>query len=205
MQLNAFFMNLVQISILDGIALAVGAAFILAALCGIILARRTDLNITWGLGTIASLIIGAVLGFVVMTFFGYYFVWSGSNCYGLSGSDLANWTSLISTEFDSYPLQSLALSFIGALAGYAMGYVLVTTPKEGITPFGILISILGVAMLAIGISLTMMPGLLLLPLVLFYSFDVVFAVLFILGIVWVKRRGPPEEVVEVPVQDSDSA
>jgi len=205
MQLNAFFMNLIQISILDGIALAVGAAFIIAALCGIFLARRMDLNITWGLGTIASLIIGVVVGIVVMTSFGYYFVWSGSNCYGLSGSDLTNWTSLISAEFGSYQLQTLALAFIGALAGYDMGYVLMTTPREGTTRFGILISVLGVSMLAIGITLTMLQGLLLLPLVLFYSLDVVFAVLFILGIIWVKRKGPPEEVIEIPVEAQDSA
>ena len=86
-----------------------------------------------------------------------------------------------------------------------MGYVLMTTPREGTTRFGILISVLGVSMLAIGITLTMLQGLLLLPLVLFYSLDVVFAVLFILGIIWVKRKGPPEEVIEIPVEAQDSA
>lgn len=193
MQLDAFFMGLIQVSLLDGLALALGAAFIIATICGIVLTRRTGLNITWGLGTIASLIIGVISGLAVMAFVGFLAIWAGSGIHGLSGADLNNWTEITSTAFGSSQIQGIILAYVGALAGIAMGYGIAIRPKEEATRFGIGFSILGVCALAIGFTLTMLPTILTLSTLLLFGIDGLFSLLFILAALWVRRKRPAED------------
>ena len=193
-------MGLVQVSLLDGISLAVGASFIIASIFGLILTRRTGLNITWGLGTLASIIISVISGILIMTSLGFFFSWTGSAIHGLTSTDLTDWTTLISTEFGSYPYQVLALTFIGALGGHAMGYAAGTRPKDEATTFATVFSILGVSAIAIGLTLTLLQNLLAQSLLVLFSLDGLFALLFILVGFWIKRN----ESVEIPVESSSS-
>ncbi len=192
MQLDTFYTSLIQVLLLDGLALALGGAFIITSICGVILMRRTTVNLKWCLGTIVSMVIGVVSGVIVMTSFGIFNVWAGSGIYGLIDDGLADWTALISTEFNSYNYQLLSLAYLGALAGHSLGCSIGMHRNEEATPFGILFSILGLSVIAIGFTFTLLQILLTLPILILFSIDGVFTLLFILSIFLTQKNQSSE-------------
>ncbi|TFG29689.1 hypothetical protein EU527_15520 [Candidatus Thorarchaeota archaeon] len=203
MQLDTFFMNLIQVSLLDGLALGLGGAFIVTSFCALILTRRMGVSITRGLGAIASLVIGIISGFLVMNSIGLFATWTGSAIHGLSGTDLVSWTSLVSSTFSSYQSQAIALSYLGSLGGLGMGYGVGIRPKDEATTFGTVFSMLGVCALAIGFTLVMLPTILALSTILLFGMIGFITLLFVLFGLMQKREGS-EEDSESYVMESES-
>lgn len=196
MQLDTFYMGLIQVSLLDGLALGLGCAFIITSICGLIITRRMDMSIIWVIGAILSLVIGVISGFLIMNLTEYIAVWSGSAFLGLSGSDLSSWANTIYSAFISYPYHGLTLWYIGSLAGFGMGYGIGVHPKEESTTFGVIFSILGICGLAIGLALALLPGILTLSTDFLYILIGLFSILFSLFAFRIWRRKFSEESAE---------
>ncbi|TFG33495.1 hypothetical protein EU527_08060 [Candidatus Thorarchaeota archaeon] len=203
MQLDAFFMELIQVSLFDGIAIGLGSAFIVTCFCALLLTRKMSISITWSVAAIATILIGTLSGFLVMNSIGFFAVWSGSAIHGLSGDDLISWTSTIASTFNSYQIQVISLSYLGSLAGLAMGYGIGIPQKYKFTISGTIFSILGVSALLIGFTLIMLPTVLNLDVILLYVIIGLLSLLFLLF--WLKyQRMKTDEDLEYHVTPTDS-
>jgi len=193
MQLDTFYVGLIQTSLFDGLVLGLGVALFVASVLGIIMTRRYSLGVTWSLSAIALIIIGIASGYLFMTFTGIMTSWAGTGIHNLSGAVLTDWTSLVATMFGTYQDYALVLSYIGAILGLGMGYGTGILPKEEFTTFGTFISILGVGALAIGLTLAFLPFLITQSISILYLFSAMITLLFVGYLFNCHRKSAPED------------
>lgn len=204
MQLDLFLRNIISTSLLDGLALGLGGAFLLTTLFGIFLARRRRSYFAWSIEGILSIVVATASGFVVYLFIGLVTTWAGSAIHGLSGSDLSSWSDLTSIAFSIYQEVAVVSSYWGSIAGLAMGYGLGIRPRDEATTFGVIWAVLAIFILLAGFSFILLQMLIVEHSDMLYYFaglSTAALAVFALYKIW---RSTPEGMDEYATQDASA-
>ncbi|MHA1864127.1 MAG: hypothetical protein ACTSWA_10200 [Candidatus Thorarchaeota archaeon] len=172
MQLDQFYISIIQITLMDAIAIGAAAGFLVSTYFGIKLKRKDSNAFSWVLGGAAASIMGAILGLLTMNAVGYFAAWSGSPIQGLVGADLTEWSGTIAAFFAPYQMQSAGFALMGALFGIGWGYGIGSRPDDT-SLTGNIIAISSVIAFLGGFILTMLPGFITL------SYDIAFLYLLL--------------------------
>jgi hypothetical protein len=156
MQIDLFLRNISSVSLLDGLALGLGCAFIISSFCGTYLTRRRPASITWSIGGILTILVGTISGLAIYSFIGLVTSWAGPAIHGLSGSDISLWNNLVSFAFNYYQDPAMAISYMGSIAGLGMGYGIGIRPKDEATTFGAVWAVLAVFVLLTGFAFVLL-------------------------------------------------
>ncbi|MDH4213423.1 MAG: hypothetical protein OEV85_05845 [Candidatus Thorarchaeota archaeon] len=148
----SFLASIVSVLLLDGLALGLGAAFIIASLCGTYLTRGRPANITWSIGGILTIFAGTISGLAIYRFIELVTFWVGPAIQGLSGSDLIHWNYFVSTAFNNHQYSAIASSYIGSIAGIGMGYGIGIRPRDEATTFWMVLAVFSVFMSLTGFA-----------------------------------------------------
>jgi hypothetical protein len=159
MQLDQFYISIIQITLMDAIVIGAGAGFIFSTYFGIKLKRNDSPAFAWLLGGAVVIIIGTIVGLFTMNAVGYVAAWTGSPFQGLQGADLIEWSDTIAAVFAPYQMQAAGFAMMGALFGIGWGYGIGGRPDDTYV-VGNFIATLSVFTIFGGLLLTMLPGLL---------------------------------------------
>ena len=159
MQLDQFYISIIQITLMDAIAIGAGAGFLFSTYFGIKLKRNDNPAFAWLLGGAVVIIIGTILGLITMNAVGYVAAWAGSPLLGLQGADLTEWSDTIAAFFAPYQMQAAGFAMMGALFGIGWGYGIGARPDDTSVVGNIIATSAIIAMFG-GFLLTMLPGVL---------------------------------------------
>ncbi len=195
MQLDQFYISIIQITLMDAIVIGAGAGFLFSTYFGIKLKRNDSPAFAWLLGGAVVIIIGTIVGLFTMNAVGYVAAWAGSPFQGLQGADLIEWSDTIAAVFAPYQMQAAGFAMMGALFGIGWGYGIGGRTDDTFV-VGNLIATLSVFAIFGGLMLTMLPGLLTLSYDTAFLYLGLFNVLILLcyGIAYVvnpRRVDPP--------------
>ncbi len=153
MQLDQFYLSILQMTLIDALALGAGAAMLASTFLGIKLKRMDIDAFSWLLGGIVAIVFGTIFGYYIMNTVGYIVAWSGSPVQGLTGTDLTDWTGTLAALFAPYQMQAVGLAVMGALFGIGWGYGIGARPEDN-SLLGNLITTLGVIAIFVGLLCT---------------------------------------------------
>ena len=142
MQLDPFYISIIQISLIDAIAIGASSGWLAATIFGIKLKRGNSGSSMWLIGGTAGVVFGTFIGYLTMNLIGSVLIWSGTPIQGLTGPDLSDWSATIITTFSPYHMQTIGFSIIGALFGVGWGYAIGARPDDT-SIFGNLVATLG--------------------------------------------------------------
>ncbi|MBE0526718.1 hypothetical protein E4H12_08255 [Candidatus Thorarchaeota archaeon] len=162
MQLDDFYIGILQISLLDAIAIGAAAGMIAATCFGFKLKRRESDHITWLLGGAAATIFGTIIGYCVMNLVGYVVIWTGSPIQGLAGTDLLDWETTLVALYAPYQMHAAGFALVGALLGIGLGYGIGERPEDT-SRLGNLIATFGVIAIVAGLLFMFLPSFITLP------------------------------------------
>ncbi|MHA1289819.1 MAG: hypothetical protein ACTSPB_20760 [Candidatus Thorarchaeota archaeon] len=174
MQLDQFYLNLIQITLLDAIVIGAGAAMLAGAFFGIKLKRQNSSTLTWLFGGAAGIAFGTIFGYYIMNTVGYIVAWSGSTIHGLTGTDLLEWTDAMATSYAPYQMQAAGFAMMGVLFGIGWGYGIGARPDDT-SLVGNLITTLGVIAIVMGLLFMLLPSFVT------YAYDTAFLYLLLLN------------------------
>jgi len=174
MQLDQFYLSLINMTLIDALAIAAGAGILLSTCIGIMMARRDSETFSWILGGTGAIIAGTIFGFVIMNGVGSLVAWSGSPIQGLAGADLTEWVNTITTTFAPLQMQAAGFALMGALFGIGLGYGIGSRPDDA-SKLGNLIATLGVIAIVMGVMFMLLPSFIV------YTYDVAFMYLILLN------------------------
>lgn len=157
MQLDQFYLGIIQITLLDAIAIGAGAAMLAGTFFGIKLKRQESSTFTWLFGGAAGIAFGTLFGYYIMNTVGYIVAWSGSTIHGLTGADLLEWTSTMATSYAPYQMQAAGFAMMGVLFGIGWGYGIGARPADT-SIVGNLIATLGVIAIVLGLMFMLLPS-----------------------------------------------
>ena len=157
MQLDQFYLSLIQITLFDAIAIGAAAGLLASTYVGIKLKRQESSTFSWLLGGIAAIIFGTLFGYYVMNTVGFIVAWSGSPIQGLAGADLTEWADTMAAFFAPYQMHAAGFAMLGALFGIGWGYGIGSRPDDT-SKLGNLIATFGVIAIVAGLLLTMLPS-----------------------------------------------
>jgi len=157
MQLDQFYLSIIQMTLMDAIAIGAAAGFLVSTYFGIKLKCKDSNTFSWLLGGAAASIMGAIIGLLTMNAVGYFVAWSGSPIQGLVGADLTEWSYTIAANFAPYQMQATGFALIGALFGIGWGYGIGSRPDDTSLTGNIIATLAVIAILG-GFILTMLPG-----------------------------------------------
>ncbi len=157
MQLDQFYISIIQITLMDAIAIGAGAGFLFSTYFGIKLKRNDNPAFAWLLGGAVVIIIGTILGLITMNVVGYVAAWAGSPFQGLHGADLIEWSDTIAAVFAPYQMQAAGFAMMGALFGIGWGYGIGARPAD-IFVVGNFIATSAILAMLGGFLLIMLPG-----------------------------------------------
>ena len=159
MQLDQFYISIIQITLMDAIAIGAGAGFLVSTYFGIKLKRKDSNAFSWLFGIAAAIIIGTILGLFTMNAVGYITVWNGSSLLGLQGADLIEWSDTIAAAYAPYQMQAAGFAMMGTLFGIGWGYG-IGGRTDDTSVVGNIVATSAIIALFGGFLLTMLPGLL---------------------------------------------
>ena len=159
MQLDQFYISVIQMTLMDAIAIGAGAGFLVSTCFGIKLKRKDSNAFFWLLGGAAGIIIGTILGLFTMNAVGHITVWNGSSLLGLQGADLTEWSDTIAAIYAPYQMQAAGFAMMGTLFGIGWGHGIGARPDDTSVVGNIVATSAIIAMFG-GFLLTMLPGLL---------------------------------------------
>jgi hypothetical protein len=174
MQLDQFYLSLINMTLIDALAIAAGAGMLLSTCIGIMIARRERDAFSWMLGGTAAIIAGTIFGYIVMNAVGSLVAWSGSPIQSLAGADLTEWVNTIATTFAPFQMQAAGFALMGALFGIGLGYGIGSRPDDT-SKLGNLIATLGVIAVVMGVMFMLLPSFIA------YTYDVAFMYLMLLN------------------------
>ena len=157
MQLDQFYLSIIQISLIDAISLGAGAGLLVCTYIGIMIKRGEFGGFSWVLGGTGAVVIGTSIGWFVMTTTGFIVEWSGSAIQGLTGADLVEWTDTIASTFPYFQMHAAGFAMMGSLLGIGLGYGIASHPDDT-SLLGNLIAILGVAVIVTGLMCMLLPS-----------------------------------------------
>lgn len=157
MQLDDFYIGILQISLLDAIVIGAAAGMIAATCFAIKLKRRESDHITWLLGGVAATIFGTIIGYYTMNTVGYVVAWSGSPIQGLAGTDLLDWETALIALYAPSQMHAAGFAMIGALLGIGLGYGIGARPEDT-SRLGNLIATFGVIAIVAGLLFMFLPS-----------------------------------------------
>jgi len=159
MQLDQFYISIIQITLMDAIAIGASVGFLFSTYFGIKLKRKESTTLSWLLGGAAGIIIGTILGLIAMNAVGYVTIWNGSSLLGLQGADLTEWSDTIAAFYAPYQMQAAGFAMMGALFGIGWGYGIGARPDDTSVVGNIIATSAIIAMFG-GFLLMMLPGVL---------------------------------------------
>lgn len=174
MQLDQFYLAIIQISLNDAISLGAAAALLVGTFFGIRLKRSNANSFQWLTGSGAGVVFGTVFGYYIMNIIGYVVASSGPLLYGLTGTDLTEWADTIAVTFAPYQMHAAGFALVGVLLGIGWGYGIGSRPDDT-SIFGNLIATVGLLAIVGGLICTTLTSFLLL------SYDTAFLYLAILN------------------------
>jgi len=157
MQLDQFYLSIIQITLIDAIAIGAGAGMLLCTYFGIMIKRRESEAFSWMVGGTAAIIAGTIFGYIVMNAVGSLVAWSGSSIQGLAGADLTEWVDSIAAIFAPLQMQATGFALMGALFGIGFGYGVGSQPEDT-SKLGNLIATLGVIAVVMGLMFMLLPS-----------------------------------------------
>ncbi|MGY5871270.1 MAG: hypothetical protein RTV72_03405 [Candidatus Thorarchaeota archaeon] len=189
MQLDNFYINIIQITLLDAITIGAAAGMLATTIFGLKLKRQESNTIQWLIGGTIASIIGTVFGYCIMNAIGFLTAWAGSPIHGLAGADLIEWTDTITANFAPYQMHAAGFALFGALLGIGWGYGIGGRPDDT-SKLGNLIATLGAIAIIAGLLLTLMPSIISLSDTLAFLYLVMFNGLVVLcyGIIYLGIR-----------------
>ncbi|MCK4568533.1 MAG: hypothetical protein KAU48_14595, partial [Candidatus Thorarchaeota archaeon] len=201
MQLDQFYISVIQITLMDAIAIGAGAGFLASTYFGIKLKRKDSNAFAWLFGGTAAIIIGTILGLITMNAVGYITVWNGSSLLGLQGADLTEWSDTIAAIYAPYQMQAAGFAMMGTLLGIGWGHGIGVRPDDT-SLLGNIIATLAIIAMFGGFLLTMLPGVLTLSYDTAFLYLGLFNVLILLyyGIAYVVNQAR----VDVPIEGEES-
>ena len=174
MQLDQFYLTIIQMSLHDAISLGAAAALLVGTFFGIKLKRLQADKFQWLFGGGAGAVFGTVFGYYIMNIIGYLVALSGSLFYGLSGADLIEWGDTITAVFAPYQMQAVGFALLGVLLGIGWGYGIGARPDDT-SLIGNLVATIGLLAIVGGLICTTLTSFLLL------TYDTAFLYLVILN------------------------
>ena len=162
MQLDQFYLSILQMTLIDALALGAGAAMLASTFLGIKLKRMDIDAFSWLLGGIVAIVFGTIFGYYIMNTVGYIIAWSGSPIQGLTGTDLTEWTGTLAALFAPYQMQAAKLALIGSLFGIGWGIGIGARPEDN-SLLGNLLTTLGVIAIFMGLLFTILQTFVSLP------------------------------------------
>ncbi len=157
MQLDQFYLTIIQITLIDALAIGAGAGMLASTYFGIKLKRHESGEFSWLLGGTAAIAFGTIFGYFIMNTVGFIVAWSGSPIHGLAGADLTEWTDTMAALFAPVQIQAAGLAMMGALFGVGWGYGIGSRPDDT-SKLGNLIATLGVSAIVMGLLFIMLPS-----------------------------------------------
>ncbi len=130
MQLDQFYLTIIQISLHDAISLGAAAALLVGTFFGFILKRHHSNPIQWFSGGGVGVVFGTLFGYYIMNIIGQLVTWSGSLLYGLTGTDLTDWADTITVAFAPYQMHAAGFALLGVLLGIGWGYGIGARPDD---------------------------------------------------------------------------
>jgi hypothetical protein len=155
MQLEQFYLSILQMTLIDALALGAGAAMLASTFLGIKLKRMDIDAFSKLLGGTIAIVFGTIFGYYVMNTVGYLIAWSGAPIQGLAGADLTEWTSSLAALFAPYQMQAAGFAIMGALFGIGWGYGIGARPEDN-SLLGNLLTTLGVIAIFMGLLFTIL-------------------------------------------------
>ncbi|MGY5858505.1 MAG: hypothetical protein RTU63_03985 [Candidatus Thorarchaeota archaeon] len=162
MQLDQFYIGIIQLTLYDALAIGAGAAMLVGTFFGIKLKRQESGTFPWLFGGAAGITFGTIFGYYIMNTVGYIVAMSGSSIHSLAGTDLLEWTETIALFFAPYQMHAAGFAMIGVLFGLGWGHGIGSRPADT-SLVGNLIATLGIVAIVAGFLLTLSPGFLVLP------------------------------------------
>ncbi|TFH05841.1 MAG: hypothetical protein E4H14_11930 [Candidatus Thorarchaeota archaeon] len=172
MQLDQFYLSIIQMTLIDAIALGAGAGMLACTYFGINLRRKESDGFSWLIGGTFAIIFGTIFGYYVMNTVGFIVTWSGSSIQGLAGADLTEWADTIAALFAPVQMQAAGFAMMGALFGVGWGYGIGARPDDT-SKLGNLIATLGVTAILMGLLFMLLPSFIT------YTYDVAFMYLLL--------------------------
>ena len=201
MQLDQFYLDILQITLYDAIVIGTGAAMLVGTFFGIKLKRQESSIFTWLFGGAAGITFGTIFGYYIMNVVGYIVAWSGSTVHSLTGADLLEWTDTMAANFAPYQMHAAGFAMIGVLFGLGWGYGIGSRPADTAI-IGNLIATLGVIAIVIGLILTIIPGFLAMPYDTAFLYILLFNGLLVIGygmmFVVNQMKGDTSTETEIP-------
>ena len=157
MQLDQFYLSIIQITLLDAIAIGAAAGLLVSTYFGIKLKRQESGVFSWMLGGTIAIVFGTILGWLAMNTVGYAAAWSGSPIQGLGGADLTEWNNTLAAFFAPYQMQAAGFAMMGAIFGIGWGYGIGARPDDT-SLLGNIIATLGVIAILAGMTLSILPA-----------------------------------------------
>ena len=161
MQLDQFYLTIIQMSLHDAISLGAAAALLVGTFFGIKLKRHNVNTFQWLSGGGAGLVFGTIFGTYIMNFIGQIVALSGSLVYGLTGADLTEWGDTIATIYTPYQMHAAGFALLGVLLGIGWGYGIGGRPEDT-SVIGNLIATVGLLAIVGGLICTTLTSFLVL-------------------------------------------
>ncbi|MFW9843724.1 MAG: hypothetical protein ACFFEV_04045 [Candidatus Thorarchaeota archaeon] len=205
MQLGQFYLDILQITLIDAIVLGAGAGMLASTYFGIKLKRVESGGYSWLLGGTAAVIFGTFFGYYIMNTVGFIVAWSGSSIQGLAGADLIEWTDTMATAFAGVQTQAAGFAVMGSLFGMGLGYGIASRPDDT-SLLGNVIATLGIIAIVMGLLFMMLPSFITLPTADAFGYLLTFNVLILLcygiGAMMIHfRKDTPSESKESTVEE----
>ena len=205
MQLDQFYISIIQMTLIDALALGAGAGMLASTLVGIKLNRQESGAFSWMLGGTAAIIFGSIFGYYIMNAVGFIVAWSGSSIQGLAGADLIEWAATLAAQFGLAQMQAAGLAVMGALIGIGWGFGIGSRPDDT-SKLGNTIATLGVIAIFMGLLFMMLPSFVTLSTADAFGYLVTFNVLILLcygiGAMMIHfRKDSPSESEESKVEE----
>lgn len=205
MQLDQFYLSIIQLTMIDALAIGAGAGMLAGTYFGIKLKRHESGGFSWILGGTAAIIFGTIFGYYIMNTVGFVVAWSGSSIHGLTGSNLIEWADTLTAQFAPVQMHAAGLAVMGALFGIGCGYGIGTRPDDT-SILGNTIGTLGVIAIFMGLLFMILPSFVTLPTADAFGYLVTFNVLVLLcygiGAMQIHfRKDSPSESEESTVEE----
>ena len=157
MQLDQFYLSILQMTLIDAIAIGAGAGMLASTYFGIKLKRQESGGFSWLLGGTLATVFGTIFGYYIMNTVGFIVAWSGSSVQGLAGADFTEWVDTMAALFAPVQIQAAGFAMLGALFGIGWGYGIGARPDDT-SKLGNLIATLGVIAIVMGLLFMLLPG-----------------------------------------------
>lgn len=205
MQLDQFYISIIQLTLIDALAIGAGAGMLVSTIFGIKLKRQESSAFSWMLGGTASIIFGSIIGYYIMNTVGFIVVWSGSPIQGLAGADLIEWADTIAALFAPVQMEAAWLAMMGAIFGIGWGFGIGSRPDDT-SLLGNIIATLGVIAIFMGLLFMMLPSFVTLATADAFAYLMTFNVLILLcygiGAMMIHfRKDSPSESEERVVEE----